>query len=863
MIELVTCTVLVLALSLFALWKMDYLNPATAHHIRMTDSTRTAYVAKNIAEGRGYTTKELPAFLVDFYDQQGKLHDESWVNADRFPFTAYAVAALYLVTGSTSEEVGILLYNLIFFVAFFVVLYWLARAIWDDRWAALCTVAVALLHPRTYVYLYLKDADMMLLTVASMFAFYRYLVRPPGSLSLKGALAFGTVLALLYLARPNIGLAFMLCFGVFALRRLWSESRTLGMGAALREVARREGIVVLTIVLWCIPFVVHSMSEWGTPMFSANAKYQLPLGTRFAMHTDTWWKYSEPGHLVTLGTVFDRAPGELFAKFTTSWLATLKQVMHAWGIELVAGLGLLAFWARRTAPTAPDVHEQASQSAFLRLAKVVGATVLINIALLPLYGYQNYGYGHYLSFGLPLLWLALGRGIVLFGIHVRPALREIGSWLQRRSRYVLLFSVAALLVWNFGRHSQDGNPLFVKTAVFVYRHWLITSLILGAVILRRFVVPRSAFRRAALMACVLVLAVYQPKLETKTYNLMWFPADTAVWKTLSEGKGLVMSLAMQGEVNWVSGRKNIPAPEFVMHVYSLLEDHDLEVEDVYIESAETMLASAFHFAAPGFESYVRMQKYGAPLPGYAIVFHESAMKAYPKYKIKPLPKASTVYRLVDRDAVREVLRSPARIELGDPLNVMYTAHGWGEYAELDGKPVVAATDVTRARYVDMDADDRPWEDTSATFFLDDRRPSAVDLEVYATHATTLQFYWNLDLYYYNSPDERRQHAIGTYEVTKPGWQRIRLEVPRGLTRKGLNKLGFRTTTFQPVTFCPSTATDCAPHRVESDDRKAPRTNKVPHNDTAPLVFRDDAVQTPTPMFASLLVHSLEFEYGEP
>jgi hypothetical protein len=51
--------------------------------------------------------------------------------------------------------------------------------------------------------------------------------------------------------------------------------------------------------------------------------------------------------------------------------------------------------------------------------------------------------------------------------------------------------------------------------------------------------------------------------------------------------------------------------------------------------------------------------------------------------------------------------------------------------------------------------------------------------------------------------------------------------------------------------------------VESDDRKAPRANKVPHNDTAPLVFRDDAVQTPTPMFASLLVHSLEFEYGEP
>lgn len=870
-IELVTCAVLVLALGLFALWKMDYLSPATAHHIRMTDSTRTAYVAKNIAEGQGYTTNELPAFLVDFYDQRGKLHDESWVNADRFPFTAYAVAALYLVTGSTSEEVGILVYNLIFFVAFFVLLYWFARAIWDDRWTALCTVAVALLHPRTYVYLYLKDADMMVLTVASMFAFYRYLVRPPESLSWKRALAFGTVLAWLYLARPNIGLAFILCLGVIALRRVWSERRTLGVSGALREIARREGLVALTIVLWCIPFVVHSMSEWGSPMFSANAQYQLPLGTRFAMHTDTWWKYSEPGHLVTLGTVLDRAPGELLAKFTTSWLATLKQVMRAWGIELIAGIGLFAFLARRVAASAPQaqtspgsdgIQDQTSQTAFLRLAKVVGAVVLINLALLPLYGYQDYGYGHYLSFGLPLLWLALGRGIVLFGIHVRPALSDVGSWLERRSSYVLLFAVLALLLWNFGKHSQDGNQLFLKTSLFVYRHWLITSLALGAVILRRYVVPRSAFRRGAIVACVLVLAVYQPRLETKTYNLMWFPADTAVWKTLAERKGLVMSLAMQSEVNWVSGRKNIPAPEFIMHVYSLLQDHDLEVEDVYIESAETMLANAFHYAAPGFEGYVRMQKYRGTLPGYEIVFHKSAMKAYPKYKIKALPKASTVYRLVDRDAVRQVLRSPDRIELGRPSAVMYTAHGWGEYAQLDGKPVVAATDVTRARYVDLDADDRPWEDSSVTFFLDDRRPSAVEIEIYATHATTLQFYWNLDLYYYNSVEERREHAIGTYEVTKPGWQRIRLDVPRGVTRKGLNKLGFRAGTFQPVTLCPSTASDCTT-RVEPEDPKAPRTSKVPRKDTAPLVIRADGVPTPTPMFASLLAHSLDFEYPQP
>ena len=43
------------------------------------------------------------------------------------------------------------------------------------------------------------------------------------------------------------------------------------------------------------------------------------------------------------------------------------------------------------------------------------------------------------------------------------------------------------------------------------------------------------------------------------------------------------------------------------------------------ESAETMLGpwdGAFYYAAPGFESYVRMQRYHGRLPGYEIVFDD-------------------------------------------------------------------------------------------------------------------------------------------------------------------------------------------------------------------------------------------------
>src|SRR3954452_7452691 len=101
-LELVLCALLVLAVAGRALNRMDYLTGDGAQMVRMTDASRTALVARNLVDGNGYTTQDLPAALVDFYDQRGKLHDDRWVNADRFPFASYAIAVLYTATHTTS-----------------------------------------------------------------------------------------------------------------------------------------------------------------------------------------------------------------------------------------------------------------------------------------------------------------------------------------------------------------------------------------------------------------------------------------------------------------------------------------------------------------------------------------------------------------------------------------------------------------------------------------------------------------------------------------------------------------------------------------------------------------------------------------
>jgi hypothetical protein len=795
-IELAICTVLVTLISLNALRRMDYFTPATAHHIRMTDASRSAYVGKNIADGLGYVTNDLPAWLIDFYDQRGKLHDDHWVNADRFPFTAYATAALYLLTGSRSETVGILLYNLICFVGFLVILYQLTRTIWGQRWSGLFAVGLALLHPYTYVYLYLKDADMLLLTTALLALLYRYFSAPPETASRPLAIGLGTLLAWTFLNRPNLGAPFVLLFGFVALRRWWRRKQDVGGSNAFREYALREGLVFLVAATWLMPFVIHSMTEWGSPLFSANNMYQLPLGTRFGMGTDTWWKYTEPGKPITLATIAYGDSAQLISKFTSSWIETTRSMLTAFTVELLLAIGALSWLRARTPEDVPG------RNVVRILAGFVGFAVLTNLALLPLYGYQNYAYRHYIGFVFPMMWLLAGHALYLLARAVTPAVRRVLDHVKTHTATWIAIAIVLVIAWNVGAKSPpDANKLFARTAAFFEPHWLGALLAMVAIALHRWVLRPPWYPRVLLVVLSLVYACYRPHTGIKRSNLYWFPADERVWAELDKRHGLVSSFALQGEVAWNTGRKNIPVPEWAMHIYSFALDHQLEVEDVYIESADALINEGpFRTMAPGFEGYLRLQQFNGRLPGYQLAFASASKRGYMKYRIKPRLKASTVYTLVDRDAIRAITRSPDRIDLGDVNNIVYTAHGWGDYLELDGKKVVLATDVTRDRY--PDGVEGPWEDSSITFFLDDRRPKQVELEFYATHAATYSFYWNLDLYEYDLARDRKQHAIGSITTTGPGWQIAKLDVPASLTRRGLNKLGFRTSLFEPLLLCP-------------------------------------------------------------
>ncbi len=854
-LEVVICALLVTMIAGRALQRMDYLSTDGAQTIRMTDASRNALVARNIVDGKGYTTEDLPAALVDFYDQRGKLHEDHWVNADRFPFASYAVAALYTVTRSTSWRVGILGYNLVCFVGFLILLYHCGRTLWD-RYAGLAAVTVALLHPYTYMFLYWKDGDMLLLATACMAMLYRYFREVDGGVTRRFALGLGTLLAWLFLSRPNLGAPFILVFGLVALARIARAARAGAIGAAIRAHAPRELLVLLTALVWTLPFVVHSMREWGQPLFSANNLYQLPLGTRFGMGTDTWWKYTEPGHTPTLGTLIHDGTGELTGKFTSSWVATLKNLGTSYPVEILLACGLAVWVGRRPAEAGAAAAGPPGDRAARSVAAVVAFALVVNLAVLPLYSYQDYSYRHYLGFGLPLLWLACGRALALLGAQVVGAARRIASHVAAHRAVYLAIAVAGALAANLGSTDPDASWALGRVSKGLGAHWLALVLIAVIVVLRRSLVRPPWFPRIVVVAFSLVYACYRPNPAMKRVNLVWRAADDKVWASLRQRTGIVSSFALQGEVAWNTGRKSIPAPEWPMHIYSLAYDHHLQVEDVYIESAASltsMVDGPFTQAAPGFESYARLQTWRT-LPGYEVAFHGGATRGYPQFRIEPHQKASTDFKLADRAALAAMARSPDRIALGDPAQVIYTAHGWGDYYAIDDKPVVAATDITRSHHRGVQG---PHEDTSVTFFLDDRRPSSVDVAFYTPVPASYQWYWNLDLYAYDRPVDRSRHAVGRYDAAAAGWHTAHLVIPPEVTRAGLNKLGFRASALQPVVLCPeamSSDSCLAEHaRTVVRDRMEPEPPRA-------IVMRPPGVTAPHSESISMFASSVEFHY---
>jgi hypothetical protein len=832
--------VLALGLSIFAMWRMEYLWSPRAEYVRMTDSARNAYVAKNLVEGRGYSTNDIPSALIGFYSQKGKLQEEHWPNADRFPFSTFAIAGLYLVTQHADWWVGITLYNIIAFTLLLTLIYRLSLSIFKNHYSGVIAVTVALLHSSTWFLLYQKDADTVALTVGALIALIRWLDTPREQRA-RWALVLGTLMAWLFLARPNVGMPFML-YLAFGLLQWIRDREGLQGQDKLRAILRVYGALAGAFALWTLPYAVYTTVVWGSPFFSANSLYQLPLGTRLSLGGDTWWKYYGPDRVLAFSTLFAEVPREIIWKVVSSWILTFRLCLSSYISEAVVLLmARLTIWSPDGKDRDPRVRPSVRA-----VGKLLLGVSIFNFAILPLFGWAYFPWKQYLMFAMPWVWVFVGHAVFRFIQIARARIPD-----DRATQYLFAFAALLVVVAFIGGEGGYGDGLFVTPnfSRMVWSSWIPVAIALGIIVIFR---PRRMTPLGgAALAFVGVLVVYHPAVELKSDNINYYPLTKNVKKTLRERHGLVSSLALQSEVSWLTGRKHIPVPENPLLLYSYHSDFGLDVEDVYIESAQTMVTPPGPFSKfmPSLEAYARLERYEAPLPGYEIVLHETGQMNYSKYRVSSRPKASTIYRLTDPKARDAVQTSPEKLELGDIKNAVHLTHGFGGYYDLEGRRVAALSDVTRKRY--RRKPPAPHEDGAVSFFLDQRMPKSVTVSLYFPGSTKLDVYWNLDLDAYDLAKDRKAHQIGSITATEKGWQTVTFELPPGLPRTGLNKLGVRASQFTMISGCTFGTEFCA--AAARDSAKPGSTETVKQYAT---LRADDGGGVPV----SGMVESISFTY---
>lgn len=825
------CALVVTIIACSSLWRLG-LTPSNQQDVLVVDTARTAYVAKNLIEGEGYTTNDMPASLVGFYDEEGRLDDERWLTADRFPFAAFATAALYGVTGQRDPWTGVILYSLITFVGFLTALYALARRVTGTPAGGIAAVGLALAQSFTYVFLYMKDSDMLLLAVLTLSGFQTFLATAVEARSPWRMAWFGTVLAWSFLSRPNVGGPFLVALLVLSIAGIPGAVRRLGGRGALRAWLRSDLVAGGVATLWILPYAVHTFVEWGSPFFSANGLYQPILGTRFGMGTDTWWRYLPAGFDHSIGQLWREARGDVIGKFLTSWRTTLITFVSGYFIDLALAFGLIHV---RSRPRMPGLRGAVA---------VLVICFVVNYMTLPMYSYKAYSYRHYLGFILPVIWLLAACTLVHLGRWLAPAAARARDAAAARPQWLLAGGVLVALALLVRTPGNEGNLLAMGLARFFEARWVVAALVLAAIAL-------LAWRRGSRTAWLVVAltaggaALYRPHRGHLDFMHVYVPATPEVWPELRQRDGLVASFALQTLVPWNTGRRNVMAPEYVMNLYEMGRVHHLEFEDVFIESPEAARANwLFWPAAPGFEGYERVVRYGDHLPGYRRTFHWSGVVGRPRFRVRARPKSSTVYTLVDRAARDAILATPRVLAVGEVANVVHTAYGFGGYYRVDGTPVVAATEASRKHYRGVRAEDRPWQDGAVTFFVGDVVPAAVTVRFYTVAANRFTFYWNLDVDEYTPPAERDAHRLGEAVAAGPGWHTVTLAIPPGRARRGLNALGFRADGFTPVVLCAAGQPDVLCAREATEPGAA--------------LLRLDTAEPTTAASISMLLDRLEF-----
>lgn len=452
----------------------------TVDGLSRVDGFDYAQIGREIAEGRGFTSRQAIYMLHLRFLKEHELLQSDWPNLHRFPLPSLVMAGCFLVLGVGVPAV--LTYGIGFHVATSMLLFeWTRRAVGLAPAVAatvLFSTSAAVLE--TGVSGLAEPPMMFFFTLALFFAWRAF-----GEGGVRWPFATGAALGLASLARTNA----LFAAPFFVLAMLWP---LFGEGPSGRrgwkELGQRAGAFVLGMALLVTPWMIRNWTVAGSPTFSLHSYFLLPAGTLPEAEGDKWdvnlpWV----SDFVSPADYARQHPDRVWEKWTRNLKRLLTRFPRLGGVPFLPVIALLGL----VLPIGRDLR----RTAWLLFASFAVGAAFVSLTDIFLARYHHHVLPGFLVVGMGVIWTLLGRvrqrGVRLAGLlvavlvmvdpgQVRVAAGAVEFGVNRVSAgdlefvkahthedAVIMSDVSWEVTWETGRRSvrthfdrrPDGSPI--------------------------------------------------------------------------------------------------------------------------------------------------------------------------------------------------------------------------------------------------------------------------------------------------------------------------------------------------------------------------------------------------------------------
>lgn len=764
------------------------------------DALYEAQVARNILDGKGYATNEMPLYAVDLYREKGLSLEAPWVNTHKFVLPVYIKLFFIKIFGDSLTSVTFL-YSYSFHFLTVLLIYFFALRLWPKKYTfAFLSAFIFLINPILGFgtpYIMLSglnlgiDAFFFLLFLYVMHAWWR---ERKDWLLFAGGLVSGIAL----LDRYNSGLYIVITFLALAYLFVWKRDQAASLQESLKIFIKKYLIYIGGFAIIAIAFIAWNLKATSHAFLSINGLFQLLFDTKYNSFIDPWYKleYIFPtDNPMSFALAY---PLPLLVKwFKYAALDVVRFVAFEnvlWWMPLVLAYCIL----RRE-------YTLVSKSIDFILLFVFGLAIL-QIAILPFWA-GSIAYFFYL---FPPFSFVIAY--VLYSLYLQQKQSETSLTTIRDTANRILDMPTQSLLLNTALMTLTGASLVLIvyssfTLIFQplsIRGYLVLLFTLCVVVGVIFVGYKfKKYLMALFVALGLTYFISQTGILTSPtqaeilrgrWDLEDNPNNIKILETLDKN-GVSLSITPWNTV-WWSGNKlaALPLPEYPDQIYLLEQKYGQQVDSLYLNKISLY---PFKYIPYAWSAYERAIRYGYGFNGFdavkktqnGIILGKSQRQNQATTNGIDIGKQSANSHLIWGWSANKTEGNIDYVSAG-PYTYLGQTKSIFQGTREDEKKIakehivavpdiiVAATPTTAKWYAEPHAE--------ITFLAYHEAYSQIRITLRSTEAVTdVTILLNGNLLYRDQPGIN----LGTFNINS-SWQVVTVNLDQQYLNKGINKLSF-------------------------------------------------------------------------